>query len=293
MAKKQNRWLVNSVLILALLAFVGLSALPLISGMANRGADSEAANTANAEAQSERERLEAEARGYELVVQREPDNVTALKGLIEARLQLRDIEGTIEPLQKLADLEPDEPVYGILLAQAQQQVGDLEGAARTYRTMLDRRPNDPNALQGLATLLVEQDRPQAAVGLLQDALDSAIAAREEDPDSVDVTSIRMLLGQVYAELERYDDAITAYDLAIDEDPENFRPLLAKAIVLRSKGQEQDAQSLFATATSLAPDRYKDSIRQLATESSPEASEDAGEALLDGEVAPAPSDAPSE
>ena len=100
----------------------------------------------------------------------------------------------------------------------------------------------------------------------------------------------MLLGQIYAQLRRFDDAIATYDKAVELDPKNFRPILAKAIVLKAEGKEDQAQQLFATATSLAPDQFKDSIRRLATASP---GDEAGLAVP--ESAPAPSasgDAPS-
>jgi tetratricopeptide (TPR) repeat protein len=204
-----------------------------------------------------------EAKGYELVLQREPDNQTALRGLLEAKLKMGDRKGAIAPLAKLAELNPSEPDYGILLAQAQKEAGDLEAAAATYRTLLDRQPNSLKALQGLATLLVEQQRPQAAVGLVQESLDQAIAANKSKPNSADVVSIRLLLGEVYVKLERYDDAIAAFDKALEGNPKDFRPVLAKAIVLRNQGKTQQAEELFATAAGLAPDRFKDQIRKLA------------------------------
>lgn len=259
--QKQNRWLTSAVLFLALLAFVGLSVLPLLGGL--RQTPNAAASPGASPASSERDRLMNEAKGYELVLQREPDNQTALRGLLEAKLKMGDRKGAIAPLAKLAELNPSEPDYGILLAQAQKEAGDLEAAAATYRTLLDRQPNSLKALQGLTTLLVEQQRPQAAVGLVQESLDQAIAANKSKPNSADVVSIRLLLGEVYVKLERYDDAIAAFDKALEGNPKDFRPVLAKAIVLRNQGKTQQAEELFATAAGLAPDRFKDQIRKLA------------------------------
>lgn len=267
--QKQNRWLTSAVLILALLAFVGLSVLPLLGGL--RQAPNSAASPGASPAGSERDRLASEAKGYELVLQREPDNQTALRGLLEARLKMGDRKGAIGPLGKLAELNPEEPDYSILLAQAQKEAGDLEASAATYRKLIDRQPNNLKALQGLATLLVEQQRPQAAVGLVQESLDRAITANKEKPNSADVVSVRLLLGDVYVKLERYDDAIAAFDKALEGNPKDFRPILAKALVLRNQGKAQQAEELFATAAGLAPDRFKDQIRKLAaTEPSPEA-----------------------
>ncbi|NEQ34514.1 MAG: tetratricopeptide repeat protein [Leptolyngbya sp. SIO4C5] len=268
MSIKRNRWLIVSVLVVAVAAFLALSLLPIFSATTGRRqADSSTAQSADAIA-AQREELETRAKGYELVLQREPDNQTALRGLVEARIQLQDVEGVVEPLEKLAELNPDVPDYQVLLGQTKQRIGDLEGAAQAYRAVLSSSPGNMNALQGLVALLIQQERPQAAIGLLQDTLKTAEQANQVQAGSVDTTSVQLLLGQVYAEADRLDEAIAIYDKAIEQDAQDFRPLLAKALVLQEQGKEDEAKPLFDNATALAPDQFKDQIQQLAQGQTP-------------------------
>ena len=62
--------------------------------------------------------LAAQERGYVGVLQREPQNQTALEGLANVRLQMNNKVGAIEPLEKLVKLNPDRADYQALLAQA-------------------------------------------------------------------------------------------------------------------------------------------------------------------------------
>jgi tetratricopeptide (TPR) repeat protein len=135
-----------------------------------------------------------------------------LQGLLQARLELLrmgqgDIKGVIPPLEKLAKLNPQKTEYTILLAQAKQQTGDREGAAQAYRSILQTKPGDIYALEGMVNLLEQDKRPEAAVGLLQDTLSTSAQANKIQPGSVDTTSVRLLLGKVYAEEKRYDQAL--------------------------------------------------------------------------------------
>ncbi|MBM0741138.1 tetratricopeptide repeat protein [Phormidium sp. CLA17] len=252
---------------LALLAFLGISIAPLLSGLfpSNQAAPVASSPTPGASASPEvkKEELELQAKGYEAVLQREPENPTALRGLLESRLALGDVKGAIAPLEKLAKLNPNETYYAVLLAQAKQQAGDREGAAQTYRTILTSKPGEIMALQGLVGLLVEQNRPEAAVSLLQDTLKTATQANQVQPGAVDVTSVQVLLGGVYASGKRYDEAISIYDEAAKTSKQDFRPIYGKAAVLKEQGKVDEAKPLFTKAAELAPAKYKDQINQQA------------------------------
>ena len=268
MTGRSNRWLVSVVMGLALLAFLGISIAPLLSGLfpSNQAAPVASSPTPGATASPavKKEELALQAKGYEAVLQREPENPTALRGLLETQLALGDVKGAIAPLEKLAKLNPNETYYAVLLAQAKQQTGDLEGSAQTYRTILTAKPGEIMALQGLVGLLVEQKRPEAAVSLLQDTLKTANQANQVQPGAVDVTSVQVLLGGVYASGKRYDEAIAIYDEAAKTSKQDFRPVYGKAAVLKEQGKVNEAKPLFAKAAELAPAKYKDQINQQAT-----------------------------
>ncbi|MEG3869137.1 MULTISPECIES: tetratricopeptide repeat protein [unclassified Microcoleus] len=269
----KRRGLITVVVVLSLIAFLGFSLVPILNSILQASqAQSQSTPTPTQTAQSgekQSELLQAQARGYELVLQREPDNVTALRGLLQVRLELigqgvGDIKDAIAPLEKLASLNPETTEYGILLAQAKERTGDREGAAQAYRSILASRPGEIKALQGLVNLLLVQQRPEAAIGLLQDTLKAAPAANLAKPESVDVTSVQLILGQVYAVQKRYEEAIAIYDESAKANPKDFRPTLGKAIVFQEQGKTDEAKTLFDRATELAPPNYKDQINQLAS-----------------------------
>ncbi|MEK0191907.1 tetratricopeptide repeat protein [Microcoleus anatoxicus] len=61
--------------------------------------------------------LATKERGYVTVLQREPENQTALEGLANVRLEMNNKVGAIEPLEKLVKLHGDRADYKVLLGQ--------------------------------------------------------------------------------------------------------------------------------------------------------------------------------
>ncbi|NWF60830.1 MAG: tetratricopeptide repeat protein [Fischerella sp.] len=273
MSVPRNRWLVKVVLVLVVVAFVGVSMVPIIAAFndTQQSSPNSASSRGNSSSSDQKSKLEDAARGYEQVLQREPENQTALRGLLEARLQLLrlgvgNIQGVIEPLEKLAQLNPEQTKYAVLLAQAKQQIGDKEGAAQAYRSVLETKPGNLDVLQGMVALLLDQNRPEAAIGLLQDTLAKAGQVNKIEPGSVDATAVQVMLGNVYTSQKRYPQALTAYEQAAKSAPNDFRPILAQAMVLKEQGKTDEAKPLFDKAAALAPTQYKDEINKRATES---------------------------
>jgi len=273
--KSNRRWLILAVSILSFIAFAGFSVVPFVEALRQNPTPTAASpsptQTVSASPTPKKEDLEAQVKGYELVLQREPDNQTALRGLLEARLGLIRMGGgavkdVIPPLERLAKLNPTQTDYAVLLAQAKQQAGDREGAAQTYRDSLKANPGDTKLLDGLVSLLMQEKRPEAAIGLLQDTLKLAPQANQTQPGSVDVVSVQLLLGRVYADQKRFTEAIALYDEAAKLNVQDFRPVLAKAIVLKAQDKTAEAKPLFAKASELSPAQFKDQIKKLADDS---------------------------
>ena len=70
--------------------------------------------------------LQAQERGYEAVLQREPENQVALRGLVDIRLQKNNLKGAVAPLEKLVKLNPKQASYKALLAEVKKRAGGTQ-----------------------------------------------------------------------------------------------------------------------------------------------------------------------
>ena len=258
MKKKRSSW-IYLVLGIMLFSLITVSALPLVGSVVegtkfDRNPNSEVVVLS----QQELAKLEAEASGYQKVLEREPDNNTALNGLLKIKLQQKDIPGAIAPLEKLAKLNPGQTEYGVLLAQAKQQIEDYEGAAAAYSQVLGEHPGDIYALGGMTNLYLAQDLPERAIALLKKTI--AVASNDSpNADFIDRDSVELLLGELYTNQERYGEAIALYDELGKANEDDFRPIFAKALVLKKQGDLIAAKPILEKAYIAAPEQYKDQI----------------------------------
>ena len=259
MKKKRSSW-IYIVLGVMLFSLITVSALPIVGSVVEgrqfaKSADSEVVILS----QQELAKLDAEASGYQKVLDREPDNSTALNGLLKIKLQQKDIEGAIAPLEKLANLNPEQTEYTNLLAQAKEQIKDYEGAASAYNQVLASFPGDLYALSGITNLYLLQDLPERAIALLKKTITIADKEDSSKASSISKDAVEFLLGELYTNQERYGEAISIYDELAKENKDDFRPILAKGLVFEKKGDLTAAQPILEKAYVAAPPEYKDQI----------------------------------
>ena len=258
---KRSPWVYLGLFLMIGALFI-FSIAPLVSSILQQ---SRMDNAAATPLDANTRRLEAEALGYELVLEREPDNINALQGLLENRLRQSNLKDAIAPLERLSQLIPEQIEYTLLLAQTKQQLQDYEGASNIYRNLLVSNPLDIRTLKGLSDLFILQKRDAEAIQTVQNAITQAIKIRGADPseeNSANVTSVQLLLGEIYLQQNRVEEAIALYENTSQMSPDDFRPILAKAIVLNQQGQTKAAEPIFQQALLLAPTQYKETIKQM-------------------------------
>jgi tetratricopeptide (TPR) repeat protein len=266
--KQSRRWLTIAILSIASLGFLGATMVPLIGGIISqqKTAVPNSTNSPTAAANAP-EILLKEEEGYQIVLKRNPDDENVLKGLIETRLKLiqagvRQPKDVVDPLKQLVKLKPSDPLYTSLLAQAQQKAGDFDGAGQTHRDLLTQQPANPTALQGYVEWLVRQQKSTEALDAVQKAIATAKQMNQQQVGSADLPAIELVLGDVYLSQKRSVDALALYERLQKENPNDFRPVLAKGIVLGNEGKNAEALIQLKAADAMAPAQVKGKIQEL-------------------------------
>ncbi|HBE17046.1 MAG TPA: hypothetical protein DEG17_19970 [Cyanobacteria bacterium UBA11149] len=116
----QTKPLQRILLLWSIVAFVASSGYGLFSLFSS--AWQQPKRSGQNEAQLINKQLQEQEKGYELVLQREPENQVALKGLVDTRLEMKNVKGAIAPLEKLVELNPDREDYKTLLSKLKQEI---------------------------------------------------------------------------------------------------------------------------------------------------------------------------
>lgn len=101
-AKKRQKL----VILISIISFFGSTAMAAIPAIQEIFRQDNTPEVASVEST-----LKQQEQGYKLVLEREPNNQVALDGLLQVRLQLDDIPGAIETLEKLVKLNPEREDY--------------------------------------------------------------------------------------------------------------------------------------------------------------------------------------
>ncbi len=264
-----------AVLIIGIIPFIGISIVPLLGTVFNPNPPAPITSPSpTAQATEQLQQLEAQEKGYQAVLDREPDNLTALEGLVSTQAQLiqagkRPVDAVIAPLERLTKLNPNEPQYAIILAQVQQQTGNLEQAELILEDVLEKNPGNVNALRGLVDLNLQQNRPQAALGLVE----TAIAQAQTNPatpgmEPPDVLGLQLILGDIYLSQQDFSQAQSIFSEVAQAHPNDFRPVFGQAIAMQAQGKNEEAAPLFTKAENLAPAEFRDQIKMAAIPTTP-------------------------
>lgn len=115
--------LVSTVSFFGSTAFAAARAINNAPNVSKVNTNVEAAVESQRQLQADKLQLKEQEQQYKIVLQQEPNNLVALEGLVQIRLQTKNTKGVIEPLKKLVQLNPSKQEYKMLLAQVKQQVG--------------------------------------------------------------------------------------------------------------------------------------------------------------------------
>lgn len=153
MPKTNNSPVKRIILIFAGLAFLGGTVLTSLSFLQGEQTGQRGGGYPTAEGEaSVEERLTAIEEGYTAVLEREPENLTALQGLVQARVEMGKLEEALEPLTSLQELNPDDLQVLQAIAAINLQLQKFPEALEPLETLAELQPENEDLQTQLSAL---------------------------------------------------------------------------------------------------------------------------------------------
>ena len=225
---------------------------------------------------------------FEKALSASPRQPAILSALAEAEAGRENLTSAIYYARQARTNAPDEPYYYHALADLLQKADRPTEARTEYRELLSRFPNNQEARLALARLQADMDAPQQALRTYETLVDSSdrppaqayaemleLYRKVDDEDGLertlktliefrrDTPFYHQLLGQLYTEQDRYEEAIPLFEQLLQENPSDPRLLSRLKMLYIQTGQTKKAQTVGATASeTTAPSQLVSRARSL-------------------------------
>jgi tetratricopeptide (TPR) repeat protein len=143
---------------------------------------------------------------YEDALKLDPNSVDSLRGAAFLFLTNQLNDKAIPLLERLLKIVPGDAAARAQLGAAYAAIGRMEDAEKVLKATLAQDPKNASALTGLANVYLKTGRPQPATELLEK---SVMAVPSFEP--------AFLLGSAYSSQGRYEEAVMAFQRAIQLD----------------------------------------------------------------------------
>ncbi|XP_031488785.1 protein SLOW GREEN 1, chloroplastic-like [Nymphaea colorata] len=180
-----------------------------------------------------------------------PDDVDALKALMEVKIKMGKIPEAISVIDRLITLEPDEKEWPLMRGHVRSYEGDNEGAKQAFEEILAADPLSVEAYHGLVMAASQSQSTHELEGISK-RIESAMVLCQKEQRREDARDFRLLMAQIRVVEGRYEEALKIYRELVKEDPKDFRPYLCQGIIYTLLRKKDDAEKQFEKYRRLVP-----------------------------------------
>jgi tetratricopeptide (TPR) repeat protein len=194
-----------------------------------------------------------------------PSSAGYYEKLGTVQMELQDWQAARQALSKAVESEPGLFKGYYKLAQVDEQLDDQQSALKHYTDAISKGPRFLEAYSALGRLYADLGYLEQSVQVLTEALKVALKGTDEE------AQVHHLLGTVYQQQRKYDDAIREFRAALDVVPGMRDALFSLGWTYDMQGNKADAKRLLQkfvdVAGAEAPAHYvkaaRDKLSQMA------------------------------
>ncbi|RZC92923.1 hypothetical protein C5167_007247 [Papaver somniferum] len=179
-----------------------------------------------------------------------PDDVKALKAVMEIKIKAGKVEEAISIIDRLLGAEPTEKEWPLMKSHLLSYSGDTELAKLGFEEVISRNPLDVEAYHGLVMAASESESGELDNVLKR--IEKAMEICKKGKRKQDVRDFKLLVAQVRVLEGKYTDALKIYQQLVKEEPRDFRPYLCQGIIYSMLKKPEEAEKQFSIYRRLVP-----------------------------------------
>lgn len=193
--------------------------------------------------------LEEQERNIEQHLARFPDDIEALRSLMEVRIKSRKLREAIQVIDRLIELEPEEQEWPLLKAQIHSYSGDFGTAKNEFEDILAKDPLRVEAYHGLVMAYSESG---LKLKDLEKRIEVAMDKCKKEKKKKDFRDFKLLVAQIRVIEGNHSEALKVYQELEKEEPRDFRPYLCQGIIYSLLKKKDEAEKQFEKFRRLVP-----------------------------------------
>ncbi|XP_022767478.1 protein SLOW GREEN 1, chloroplastic-like [Durio zibethinus] len=178
-----------------------------------------------------------------------PNDVEALRSLMEVRIKSKKLQQAIEVIGRLIELEPKETEWSMLKAQIHSYSGDFELAKNEFEEILVKDPVRVEAFHGLVIAYSESGQKLKE---LEKRIEGAMEKCKKEKRNKDFRDFKLLIAQIRVIEGNHSEALKVYEGLVKEEPRDFRPYLCMGLIYSLLNKKDEAEKQFEKFTKLLP-----------------------------------------
>ncbi|KAK4583511.1 hypothetical protein RGQ29_026302 [Quercus rubra] len=184
----------------------------------------------------------------------DPEDIEALKSLMEVRIKARKLKEAIQVIDRLIELEPEEFEWPLLKANIFSFMGEQELAKSKFEEILEKDPLRVEAYHGLVMVSSELSDENMLKELAK-RVEEATEKCDKLGKKSDARDFKLLVAQINVVKGLYNEALRIYEQLAKEEPRDFRPYLCQGILYTLLSKKDEAEKQFDKFRRLVPKNH--------------------------------------
>ncbi|XP_022744459.1 protein SLOW GREEN 1, chloroplastic-like [Durio zibethinus] len=178
-----------------------------------------------------------------------PNDVEALRSLMEVRIKSKKLQQAIEVIDRLIEHEPEDTEWPMLKAQIHSYSGDIELAKNEFEEILAKDPVRVEAFHGLVMAYSESGQKLME---LEKRIEGAMEKCKKEKKSKGFRDFKLLIAQIRMIEGNHSEALKVYEGLVKEEPRDFRPYMCMGIIYSLLKKKNEAEKHFEKFRKLVP-----------------------------------------